>query len=139
MTLFDVRVFNPNAKRYLHQGISKIYELNKKEKKKFYNERIIKIKHGSFIPLVMSATGEMGRGCKKFYSRLTDMISRSRGAGYNITVARIRRKITFLLMQSIGICLRSSCSIFCSDSWEQSINREIYTSVNLIRMFDFIQ
>ena len=98
MTLFDVRVFNPNAKRYLHHGISKIYELNKKEKKKFYNERIIKIKHGSFIPLVMSATGEMGRGCKKFYSRLTDMIRRSRGAGYNITVARIRRKITFLLM-----------------------------------------
>ena len=51
MAFFDVRVFNPN--------ISKTYKLNEKEKKRLYSERITEIKHGSFTPLVMSATGGM--------------------------------------------------------------------------------
>ena len=54
MEVFDVRVSNPTAKRY---EISKICEVNEKEKKKLYNERILQIEHGSFMPLVMSATG----------------------------------------------------------------------------------
>ena len=62
------------------------------EKKSLYNERIIEIEHGSFTPLVMSATSGMGRECKKFYSRLTEMISSKRGIVYSITVAWIRRK-----------------------------------------------
>ena len=51
MAFFDVRVFNSN--------ISKTYKLNEKEKKRLYSERITEIKHGSFTPLVMSATGGM--------------------------------------------------------------------------------
>ena len=67
MAFFDARVFNPNAKRYVNQDISKTYELNEKEKKRLYNERIMENEHGSFNPLVMPATGRMGRECKKFY------------------------------------------------------------------------
>ena len=38
---FDIRVFNPNASRYGKTEISKCYEMNEKEKKKNYNERIL--------------------------------------------------------------------------------------------------
>ena len=92
MAFFDARVFNPNAKISVNQGISKTYELNEKEKKGLYNERIIEIEHRSFTPLSMSATGGMGRECKKFYSRLAEMISSKRNTGYNITVAWIRKR-----------------------------------------------
>ena len=92
MSFFDARVFNPNAKRSVNQGISKTYELNEKEKKGLYNERIIEIEHRSFTPLLMSATGGMGRECKKFYSGLAEMISSKRNTGYNITVAWIRKR-----------------------------------------------
>ena len=68
MAFFNVRVFNANAKRYANQDISRTYELNEKEKKRLYNERITEIEHGSFTPLVMSATGGMGQECKKFYT-----------------------------------------------------------------------
>ena len=71
MAFFDVRVFNPNAKRYVNQDISKTYELNKKEKKRLHNERVIEIEHGSFTPLTMSATGGMGRECKKVFFKLS--------------------------------------------------------------------
>ena len=60
MTFFDVRVFNPNARRYAKQEHSKTYQLNEKEKERLYNERIMQVEHGTFTPLVMSATGGMG-------------------------------------------------------------------------------
>ena len=62
--------FNPTAKQYVNEEISKTYEVNEREKKKLYNERILQIEHRSFTPLVMLATGGMGRECKKFYARL---------------------------------------------------------------------
>ena len=60
MVFFHVRVFNPNARRYVKQELSKTYQLNEKEKKRLYNERM-QVEHGTFTPLVMSATGAMGR------------------------------------------------------------------------------
>lgn len=41
--------------------LSKSYEINEKEKNKYYNERIVQIEHGSFTPLVMSTTAGMSR------------------------------------------------------------------------------
>ena len=60
MTFFNVKVFNPNARRYAKQELSKTYQLNEKEKERLYNERIMQVEHGTFTPLVMPATGGMG-------------------------------------------------------------------------------
>ena len=92
MAFLDVRVFNPNAKRYANIELSKAYEINEKEKKKTYNERILQVEHGSFTPLEMSATGGMSRECKKFYSRLAEMICKKRKTNYNGSATWIRRK-----------------------------------------------
>ena len=60
VAFFDVRVFNPTAKRYVNQELRKSYEVNEKEKKRQYNERILQVEHGTFTPLVMSTTSGMG-------------------------------------------------------------------------------
>ena len=125
MVFFAVRVFNPTAKRYVNQEISKTYEVNEKEKKKLYNERILQIEHGSFTPRVMSATGGMSRECKKFYARLAEMISYKRGTSYGIIAAWVRRKIAF---SSIGMCLRGSRSVFYNDALEKSLSGDASTS-----------
>ena len=57
MTFFDVRVLNPNTRRYAKQELSKTYQLNEKQKKRLYNEPIIQAEHGTFTPFVMSVTG----------------------------------------------------------------------------------
>ena len=67
IAFFDVRVFNPNARRYAKQELSKTYQLNQKEKKCLYSKRIMQVGGGTFTPLVMSATGGMGRESSKFY------------------------------------------------------------------------
>ena len=68
----DVRVFNPNANRHVNQSLKKIHEINEKEKKRAYNERVQEIEHDSFTPIVMSATGSMTRECSKFDSSIRD-------------------------------------------------------------------
>ena len=75
---FDVRVFNPKAGRYEKQSLAKCYEINEREKKRSYNERIQQCDQGSFTPLVFSANGGYGRECKTFYKRLADMLAEKR-------------------------------------------------------------
>ena len=114
MAFFDVRVFNPNARRYVNLEISKSYVLNEKEKKKEYNERVLQVEHGSFTPLVMSATGGMGRECRRFYARLAEILSEKRKQNYSLTTTWLRRKICFALMKSVCMCIRGSRSVFPS-------------------------
>ena len=90
MAFFDVRVFNPNARRYAKQEPSKTYQINEKEKKRFYNERIMQVEQSTFTPLVMSATKGMGRESSKFYSRLSQLISEKRESSYSIVATWIR-------------------------------------------------
>ena len=76
----DVRVFNPNASRYLNATLPRCHEINEKEKKLYYNNRILQIQHGTFTPLVFSIYGSMGKECAKFYSKLAEMLSDKRNA-----------------------------------------------------------
>ena len=76
----------------------------------------------------MSATGGMGRECKKFYARLTEMIGYKRGTSSSTIAAWVRRKITFSLIKSIGMCLRGSGSVFYNDALEKSLSGDAYTS-----------
>ena len=112
MTFFNVRVFNHNARKYAKQELSKTYQLNEKEKKRFYNERVMQVEHGTFTPLVIFATGGMRRESSKFYSRLSELISEKRESSYSIVAIWIRRKLLFPLIKSLGMCLRGSRSIF---------------------------
>ena len=48
MTFLDVRVFNPNVRRYAKQELSKTYQLNEKEKKHLHNERLMQAEDSIF-------------------------------------------------------------------------------------------
>ena len=64
---FDVKVFNPNARRYLNQTPCQAYHANEQDKKRNYNERVLEVENGSLTPLVFSAHGGMGWECKRFF------------------------------------------------------------------------
>ena len=125
-SIFWLRVFNPTPKRFVNQRISKTYEVNEREKRKLYNERILQTEHGSFTPLVMSTTGGMGRECKKFYARLAIIISYKRVTSYSVIAAWVRRKIAFSLIKSVGMCLPGSRSVFYYDALEKSLSGDVH-------------
>ena len=95
MTLLDVRVFKPNSKRNVNQNLKKTYEINKKERKIVYNERVQEIEHGSFGSIVMSATGGMARECSKFYSRLSEMIDEKRDQPCSVIAVDTQKNIFY--------------------------------------------
>ena len=75
VAFLDVRVFNPNANRYVKPEPQENLQINKNERKRAYNERVQEIEHGSFTHIVMSTTGGMARECSKLYSCLSEMIA----------------------------------------------------------------
>jgi len=128
---FDVRVFNPFAKRYRNQEIEKCYVVNEKEKKRSYNERILNVENGSFTPLVMSSNGGLAKECENFYKRLAEMLSEKRKTNYSIVAAWVKRKISFSLIRSLILCIRGSRSIF-NDEITTSIDNNIAISEQLV-------
>ena len=105
---FDVRVFNPLAPSYSGQTLKTTHKNNEMSKKREYAERILKIEHGSFTPLVFSSLGGMSVECTHFYNRLADKISEKRNISVSKGRAWIRTKLSFSLLRSTNLCIRGS-------------------------------
>ena len=97
---FDVRVFDLSAEKYRGLEIGKCFRRNEMEKKRHYNERVTAVKNGTFTPLVLSATGGMGRECKTFYTRLCQMLAEKQKVSTQQTTDYIRTKLSFSLLKS---------------------------------------
>ena len=63
----------------------------------------MQVEHGSFTPLVMSATGKIGRESSKFYLRLSELISEKGERKY--CYMDKTKKIISAVMKSVGICI----------------------------------
>ena len=105
---FDLRVFDPNACRYLNKSLQHFHAINENEKKRAYNERVLQVDHGTFTPLVFSIYGSMGRECHKFYSRLSDLLSEKVNLPKSVVANWVRSKVCFALLKSSLLCLRGS-------------------------------
>jgi hypothetical protein len=56
---------------------------HEKFKKRAHEQRIIKVEHGSFTPLVFSTTGGMGRQSTIFYSHLATPLGKMSAIQHN--------------------------------------------------------
>ena len=137
VAFLDVRVFSPNANRYVNQSLKKTSKINEKEKKRAYNERVQEIEHSSLTRIVMSATGGMARECSKFYSRLFEMIAEKRDQPYSVIASWIRRKISFSLIRSIGMYIRGSGSVTSSNNLLTSTTNDAVASEVISILFRF--
>ena len=74
-SFLDLRASDSNTYHYLNKSLQQCHVMNQQEKKRAYTERVLKIEHGKFTPLVFSIYGSLGRECRTFYSRLSDLLS----------------------------------------------------------------
>ncbi|XP_066922310.1 uncharacterized protein [Clytia hemisphaerica] len=105
---FDVRVFNAYAQRYSRMSPTCAFEVNEKEKKRHYNQRIIQVDGGSFTPLIFSTNGGAGREAQIFIKALATLLSEKRDELMQITLNYLRTKISFALARSTVLCIRGS-------------------------------
>lgn len=107
-TLFDVRVFNPTAPTYKSQAIPACYRRQEQEKKRKYEERVTRVEHASFTPIVFSVTGGCSRLTSTFIKRLASLTAEKDDSSYAITINWIRCRLRFALLRSAIMCLRGS-------------------------------
>ena len=56
----------------------------------------------------------MGRESQKFYVRYSEVISEKRKKNYAFIASWIRKKFSFVLANSLCICLRGRRSVYCT-------------------------
>ena len=108
---FDVRVCHPNAESHKGVTIQQIYRKHEYETKRLYAKRVLEVEQVTFTPLLFTTTGGMADECKRFHSRLAELISIKKGEEYSTTVSWIRSKVSFALLRSALLSLRGSRTI----------------------------
>ena len=76
---FDVRICHPNADSYRDMDPDQIFRQHETEKKCQYASRVIKAEQATFAPLVFSTTGGMAVECKRYHSRLAELVAAKKG------------------------------------------------------------
>ena len=105
---FDVRVCHPTAESYRDLSPEQIYCQHENGKKRSYARRLMEIEQGTFTPLVFSTTGEMAEECRRYHSRLAELLAIKQGEDYSTTIAWVRTKVSFAILRAALLCLRGS-------------------------------
>ena len=95
------------------------------------------MEHGVFTPLVLSATGGMGREAAIFYKRLADGISRKEHKEYSVVMGWIRCRLSFAILRSAILCIRGSRSSRHRPVHELNITLAIINFLRLSLDFSF--
>ena len=128
---FDIRMFNPFAKTHLNTKLETVFKQNEREKKSQYNQRVIRVEHGSFSPIVLSAYGGFGKETDRFITKLTNKLSEKKEIANSVMANYIRTKLSFELVRSQVLCVRGSRKL-----WSSKIDvheAEVVDSAGVIR------
>ena len=81
---------------------------NKQRRENTYGDRIRKVVHASFTPLVLSTTGGLSEETTIAYRRLAELLATKRGTEYGTTLAWMRCTLSFALLRSAISYIRGS-------------------------------
>ena len=105
-TFLDVRITHPNSPSYRDKTPEQLYRQHEQEKKRDYNNRVLQVEKGSFVPLILSTTGGMGPESTKFHRRLAELVATKRGEEYSHVVSHIRTRLRFAILRCTLVAIR---------------------------------
>ena len=108
MPFFYVTVCHPNAESYRDLSPEQIYRQHENGKKRSYAKRVMEIEQGTFTPLVFSTTGGMAEECRRYHSRLAELLAIKKGEDYSTTIAWVRTKVSLVILRAALLFLRGS-------------------------------
>ena len=104
----DIRVFNPHAPSNRASSAGSCYKRDEQEKRRAYDERIQQVERATFIPVVFSAHGGMGKSANSLYKRIASMLSERTHEAYSSVMTWIRARLSFALLRASVVCLRGA-------------------------------
>ena len=107
----DVRIFHPTATSNAQS--SNPFEKHESEKKRSYNDRVIEVEKATFVPLVFSTTGAMGKEATNFHKQLATLLAQKRNISYSDAMAYVRCRLRFCILKTTLIALRGYRGSVC--------------------------
>ena len=104
----DVRGFNPYVTSNCKSTQTAVYRRYKNEKRMSYQQRMLEVEHGSFTPLVFSATGGMGPAAHVTYGGLTSLLAERRSVLYHQVISWLCCLLNFSLLRSTVMCIQGA-------------------------------
>ena len=105
-TFLDIRIMHPNCPTYVNKPIDQVYETHEKQKKRFYNERVLQVEKGSFTPIVGSTFGGWGNEAKIYHKRIATLIALKKNEEYADVINFIRTRLRFCVLKCTLIAVR---------------------------------
>jgi len=66
----------------------------------------MEMEQGTFTQLVFSTTGGMEEECRRYHSRLAELLAIKKGEDYSTTIAWVRTKVSFAILRAALLCPR---------------------------------
>ena len=88
--------------------LNQIYRQHETEKKRQYASRVLEEEQATFTPLVFSTTGGMAVECKRYHSRLAELLATKKEESCATTMSWLSTRVSFALLRSALLCLRGS-------------------------------
>ena len=110
-TFIDARITNLNSVSARNKTFAAIYASHEKQKNVEYEERIVQIEKGSFVPFIMSATGGLGPAANSFIQRVAQRIAAKRREPYSKIVCLLRNELAYCLARAMITNLRASRTV----------------------------
>ncbi len=107
-TMYDVRVFHPNAPSYKDKTITQLYATHENEKCRQYGQRVLQVEKASFIPLIYSTNGGMAKRATAFHKKLASAIAEKKSERYSDVLNCMRTKLSFTMLKSVLISVRGN-------------------------------
>ena len=101
-------MFYPVTSSYRFIPVNSIYLQLEKAKKGKYGERLAEVEHGSFMPMVFSACGGMGKEATVVIKKITDALATKCGESYRKVVTWMRCHLAYSLVRSAIRCIQDS-------------------------------
>ena len=105
---FDVKVLDPNAESYSKLPMKIVYDRAEKQKIQAYNDRIVNVEHGTFVPLIFSTSGGMGGQAETFVKLLCNKISTKNNLKYDEVINVFRCRLSFIIRRLVLLCIRGT-------------------------------
>ena len=99
-----------------------------------YEQRIREVEHGSFVPLVLSVTGGMGRIATTTYKCLASLLSSKWNQPYSNTLGWLRCRLSFALLRASILAIRGARSSSGRVTVSASIPIDLVTAESQVSM-----
>ena len=67
--------------------------------------RVLEAERGTFTPLVFTTTGGMSDECRRYHTRLAELLAVNKQESYASTIAWVRTRVSFVILRSALVCL----------------------------------